>query len=207
MVEEKELRAIIQMLGATTRMADHLRITHDLDQKSEAGVCQYNSIVKRLKDTDTIPESMFAPLKEDAPFVDLGMCCEQLSAYLKGMVGEPAEGKKHDAPGNIGVVNIGGNLKELGDLIRQAMPAWIREQMEGANQQTLQKKEEEADMNDLESRIAELGAQMQALAERMSREEMSSDEIRKLADQMRELGQQQSELAKKHAAIRAPKDK
>ena len=62
------------------------------------------------------------------------------------------------------------------------------------------------DQASLEERIAELGAQMQALAERMSREELSGDEIRKLADQMRELGQQQSELARKHAAIRAPKD-
>ena len=207
MLEEKELRTIVQMLDATTKTADHLRMTHsDVDQRSPAGVRHYNSIVKRLEDTDTIPKDLFSPLEEDASFVDLGMCCEQVAAYLRGMIEEPAEGKKAVTPQIMGPVSIKvgdlGNLKDLGQLIRQAMPSWIREHMEKEEQE---EEESKADMNDLESRIAELGAQMQALAERMSREELSGDEIRKLADQMRELGQQQSELAKKHAAIRAHK--
>ena len=214
MVEEKELKTIIRMLEATTRTAEHLRMTGGEDRQSAAGVRQYNAVVKRLKDTDTIPEDMFAPLEEDASFIDLGMCCGQLGAYLGGMVEEPAREKKAEAPRIQGPVSIKigdlRNLKDLGELMRQAMPSWLREQMEKHESKEGEEKakkegEPEGSMNALESRIAELGAQMRVLAERMHREELSSDEIRELADQMRQLGQQQSELAKQHAAIRAHK--
>jgi len=209
MVEEKELRTVIRMLEATTKTAEHLRMTggEEWDRRSAAGVRQYNAVVKRLKDTDTIPEDMFVPLEEDASFVDLGMCCEQLAAYLGGMIEEPVEEKKA-APQIMGPVSIKvgdlGDLKDLGELIRKAMPSWLREQME--EKKPKEEEKPKADMNDLESRMAELGAQMQVLAERMHREELSSDEIRELADQMRELGHKQSELARQHAAIRAPRD-
>lgn len=209
MLDEKELKTIIQMLGATAKAAEHLRLTGGTEQRSAAGVRQYNAVVKRLRDTGTVPEDLFAPLEEDASFIDLVMCSAQLAAYLGGLAEEPAAEKRSDTPKIRGPVsiNIGdlGNLKDLGEMIRQAMPSWIREQMEveKPKEEEEEKKEPEADMNDLESRIAELGAQMQVLAERMHREELSTDEIRKLAEQMRELGQQQSELAKQHAAIRA----
>ena len=210
MIEEKELKGIVKMLNATTKMAEHLRMTHDLDKKSAAGVRQYNGIVKRLNGTDTVPADMFTPLEEDASFVDLGMCCEQLAAYLGSMVEEPAAEKKFEKQINAPHINISGgmpDLDKLGELIRQAMPSWLREQMEEekpeAEEEEKKGKDPDTNMNDVESRIAELGAQMQVLAERMHREELSGDEIRKLADQMRELGQQQSELARKHAAIRA----
>ena len=213
MIEEKELKGIIKMLNATTKMAEHLRMTHDLDKKSAAGVRQYNGIMKRLNGTDTVPADMFTPLEEDASFVDLGMCCEQLAAYLGSMVEEPAAEKKFEKQINAPHINISGgmpDLDKLGELIRQAMPSWLREQMEEekpeAEEEEKKGKDPDTNMNDVESRIAELGAQMQVLAERMHREEMSSDEIRKLADQMRELGQQQSELARKHAAVRAVKE-
>ena len=194
------------MLQATSEKAEHLRLTGGPAQASGAAVRQYNALVERLK--DILPGALFSPLEEDASFVDLGMCCEQLAAYLEGIAEaeKPTAGKKVGMPEIHGpIISIGktGDIKDLGEMIRQAMPSWLREQMEKKGPE---QEKPEADMNDLESRIAELGAQMQVLAERMHREELSSNEIRELADQMRELGQQQSELAKQHAAIRAHKD-
>ncbi len=209
-IQMMEMQGIIGMLKKTADSAEHLMMIGGQVKGSAAGVRQYNAVLKRLKNFVLADPDLFTPLDEDASFADLGIACEQLAAYLEGMTeaAEPGKAKKA-APQIMGPVSIKvgdvGDLGDLGEIIRQAMPSWLKGQMD-VKISKAEKKEPKAEMNDLESRIAELGAQMQALAERMSREELSGDEIRKLADQMRELGQQQSELAKKHAAIRAPKD-
>ncbi len=211
-IQMMEMQGIIGMLKKTADSAEHLMMIGGQVKGSAAGVRQYNAVLKRLKNFVLADPELFTPLDEDASFADLGIACEQLAAYLEGMTeaAEPGKAKKA-APQIMGPVSIKvgdvGDLGDLGEIIRQAMPSWLKGKMDvkvGVSEAV--KKEPKAEMNDLESRIAELGAQMQALAERMSREELSGDEIRKLADQMRELGQQQSELARKHAAIRAPKD-
>ncbi len=211
-IQMMEMQGIIGMLKKTADSAEHLMMVGGPTKGSAAGVRQYNAVLKRISNFAFADPELFIPLEEDASFADLGIACEQLAAYLEGMTeaAEPGKAKKA-APQIMGPVSIKigdvGELGDLGEIIRHAIPSWLKGHMHvEATVSELEKKEPEAEMNDLESRIAELGAQMQALAERMSREELSGDEIRKLADQMRELGQQQSELAKKHAAIRAPKD-
>ena len=211
MLEGKEIKGIIQMLNATAEMAEHASMTGSMAEGQKAGIRQYNNVLKHLQETDTVSEGLFVSVEEDASFDELGVCCSQLAAYLDGMTAEPKI--RHGRSGNVNApyINMAGclpDMQKMGDMIRNAMPSWIREQMEKEEpeEEEQEDKEPEADMNDLESRIAELGAQMQVLAERMHREELSSDEIRKLADQMRELGQQQSELARQHAVIRTHKD-
>lgn len=187
------------MLKATAKSAEHLRMTGGDVQGSKAGVRQYNAVINRIG--KYVSEVLFEPLDENASFVDLSIACEQLSAYLEGIIEEAIPTRREDTPKiNAPYINITGGIPDmgkLGEMIRQAMPSWIREQMEK------EEKDEKTNLNDLESRMAELGAQMQVLAEKMHREELSSDEIRKLAEQMRQLGQQQSELAKQHAVVRA----
>jgi len=200
------------MLKATHEMAQNAKMmaSRDEELKAGAGVRQYNAVVERLQETDTIPKGIFTPLEEDDTLEALGVCCTQLESYLKGLMEDPAERKSTEEHRK--VINVVGgmpNMENVGELIRQAMPEWLREQMDKGKSEAVKEEESEnpeANMNDLESKMAELGAQMQVLAERMHREELSGDEIRKLADQMRELGEQQSKLAKQHAAIRAPGD-
>jgi len=209
-VQMMEMQGIIGMLKKTADRAEDLRITGGSEKGSVAGVRQYNAVLKRISNSAFADPELFTALDEDANFADLSISCEQLAAYLEGVTeaAEPGKAKKA-APQIMGPVSIKigdiGELGDLGEIIRQSIPSWLKGQMD-VKVSKAEKKEPEAEMNDLESRIAELGAQMQALAERMSREELSGDEIRKLADQMRELGQQQSELAKKHAAIHAHND-
>ena len=148
-IQTLELKGMIRMLQATAGRADHLRLTGGPVQGSGAAVRQYNAVVERLK--DIIPGALFSPLEEDASFADLGMCCEQLAAYLEGIAEseKPAEGKKA-APQVMGPVSIKvgdlGDLKDLGELIRQAMPSWFREQVEKKEQEGEEKPE--ADTND-----------------------------------------------------------
>jgi len=208
-VQMMEVQGIIGMLKKTAERTEHLRITGGPEEGSVAGVRQYNAVLKRISNSAFADPELFTALDEDATFADLGICCEQLAAYLEGVTeaAEPGKAKKA-APQIMGPVSINiadvGDLSDLGEIVRKAIPSMLKGHMDV--KVSPEKKEPEAEMNDMESRIADLGAQMQALAERMSREEMSSDKIRKLADQMRELGQQQSELAKKHAAIHAHND-
>jgi len=120
-----ELKGIIHMLKATASMAEDIIVLKSADQKSVAGVRPYNAIVKRLG--DVIPGDLFISLEEDASLMDLGMCCRQLAAYLEGISEELAPNKSGD---NV-IVNVGGDLKELGEVIRQAMPSWLKEQVGG----------------------------------------------------------------------------
>ena len=47
---------------------------------------------------------------------------------------------------------------------------------------------------------------MQVLAEKLRREELSPDEVKRLADEMRKIGLKQAELARKRAELRAKTD-
>jgi len=197
------------MLRANVELAERATMTGSLDKGQKPAIRQYNSILNRLQGTGTIPEGLFVPLEEDASFDDVGVCCTQLAAYLAGTVEEPVAEKGTGMPPGPISINIGdvgeGATVDLGELIREAMPSWIKEKIKHKEPEHEEEEKPEPDMNDLESKMAELGAQMQVLAERMHREELSPEEIRKLADQMRQLGQQQSELARQSATARIRK--
>lgn len=205
MAEEKkgiqilELKAIIGMMKATAEVATELRMTGGDDRPPRAGIRQYNAVLERIK--NYLPDFLI-PLEEDATLIDLAMSCQQLIGLLDGMMEGAGMGESDKRQTGTPIINIGdgADMKNMGDLIRRAMPAWIREQMD----KEYQKEQEgaispESDIVDLKSRMVELGDQMQALAQRMQEEELSSDEIHDLADQMRELGQQQSDITRQRA--------
>ena len=125
-IQMMELRGITHMLKATASMAEDMMVWKSADQECTAGVRQYNAVVKRLG--DFIPGNLFIPLGEDASLIDLGMCCRQMASYLEGMVEELTPDKSRV---NVILPNAKGDLKELGEVIRQAMPAWFKEQTGG----------------------------------------------------------------------------
>jgi len=203
MIEDKELAGMIKMLGETSSMILEAKMTGVEFTGQKTMVRQYNNFLNGFQKANILPEGIFTSLENDVTVDELWMCYGQLAAYLKGMM-EKSEDEKAE-PSHHNVINVGKgtDVKELGELIRQAMPPWLRKLMEEGTTQEKESDDSGIDMNDPESRIAELGAQMQVLAERMHRSELSSDEIRKMADQMRQLGQQQAELARKHSTMRA----
>ncbi|HIE26094.1 TPA: hypothetical protein EYP66_02280 [Candidatus Poribacteria bacterium] len=179
MADEKEIRRMIRLLESTAKIAQDASMTGMLEEGNKASVRQYNAILDRLRETEEIPDVLFPPLEEDAPFDEVGVACKQLAAYLKEE--EEPEKSRRSTGGTYHspIINIGGDLKDLGQLIRDALH-----------------------LNDLESQMSELGAQLQVMAERLRRESLSPDEIQRLADGMRELGEKHAELAKKQAALR-----
>ena len=96
MVDERELKAIVQMLSTTAKMAEQIRMTSGLEdqQSSSSAAQQYNAVVKRLENTDTIPRDMFLQLEEGASLQDVGISSGQLAAYLTGLIEQPDEDRK-----------------------------------------------------------------------------------------------------------------
>ena len=209
MTQEKEIKRMIRLLESTAKIAEHASLTGALDQGQKASLRQYNAILERLKETEEIPGVLFPPLEEDASFDEIGVACKQLAAYLQEEE-EPAKDRRPQGGDFHGpIIKIGGNLKDLGEIIRDALPEWMRSGRwdvftpeEEPKESEPAEESETQNLNDLESQMSELGAQLQVMAERLRRESLSPDEIQRLADGMRELGEKHAELAKKQAALR-----
>ncbi len=207
MAQEKEIKRMVRLLESTAKIAENASLTGILEQGQKASVRQYNAILERLEEEEEIPGVLFPPLEEDASFDEVGVACKQLAAYLKEEE-EPAKTLPRERVSN--VVKIGGDLKDLGELIRDSLPEWMKKEHEDEPEEEPKESEpaEESEaqnpsLNDLESQMSELGAQLQVMAERLRRESLSPDEIQRLADGMRELGEKHAELAKKQAALRS----
>jgi len=213
MMEQKEIKRIIRLLKSTAKIAENASFTGMLSRGYKVCVRQYNSIVEKLQESGEISEGLFPLLEEDAPFDEkagsfdeVGVVCTQLAEYLKEEDESAKSGRKREG-GATNVIEIGGELKGLGEVIRVMLPEWKKEELEKKKpeeSESAEKSEVEIlSLNDLESRISELGSQLQVMAERLRRESLSPDEIQQLADSMRELGDKHAELARQHASLRA----
>jgi hypothetical protein len=210
MAQEKEIKRMIRLLESTAKIAQDASLTGMLRQGQKASVRQYNAILKRLMGTEEIPAELFPPLEEDASFDEVGVACKQLVAYLQEEE-EPAKARSREQfrVGDMPIINIGGDLKDLGELFRNALPEWMKKGRVDIFTPGKEPKEskpteesEAQNLNDLESQMSELGAQLQVMAERLRRESLSPDEIQRLADGMRELGEKYAKLAQRQAALR-----
>jgi hypothetical protein len=210
MAQEKEIKRIIRLLESTTKMAEHASLTGTLKEGQKVSVRQYNAILELLKNIEEIPSELFPVLEENASFDEVGVACKQLAAYLQEEE-EPAKSRPRERPflEDSPIINIGGDLKDLGQLIREALPEWVQKGRWDIFTPEKEPKESEParesepqNLNDLESQMSELGAQLQVMAERLRRESLSPDEIQRLADRMRELGEQHADLAKRQAVLR-----
>ena len=213
MTQEKEIKRMIRLLESTAKIAQDASMTGMLEEGVKASVRQYNAILERLKETEEIPDALFPPLEGDASFDvsfdEVGVACKQLVAYLQEEE-EPAKARRPKGGDfHSPIINIGGDLKDLGELIRDALPEWMKKGRwdvftpeEEPKESEPAEESETQNLNDLESQMSELGAQLQVMAERLRRESLSPDEIQRLADGMRELGEKHAELAKKQAALR-----
>ncbi|HID55114.1 TPA: hypothetical protein EYP37_01190 [Candidatus Poribacteria bacterium] len=216
MNDEREIRGIIRMLDSLAKTAEEASLTGALSEGRDMAIKQYNAILKRLSEMGEIPEGLFSELDEGISFDDVGIACKQLISYLEGTM-ETRERKEGEekvvAEGdNIGdnVLIIGGDIfRELGEWLRSGLLKDVKEALSDVFKMKVEETEEEGreekdlTLDELESRIAELGGQMQVLAEKLRREELSPDEVRRLADEMRKIGFKQAELARKRAELRA----
>ncbi len=207
--EEKEVKRIFRLLRTTARLAEHASLTGALSGGEKRCIRQYNSVLNRLVGAGVVPDGLFDSLEEDAKFGEVAVACSLLAAYLKDEFDDESDEPSMEETLNqarnrlnrvrnrlrnrVGAsVDEGVDLKELGELIRQALPDFLKKE--------LQKKglDGEVEVFDVPS-IAELSKQVQALAEQLRRNDISPEEIQRLADEMRKLAEQQALLARQRS--------
>ena len=99
---------------------------------------------------------------------------------------------------NVGSLKELDELKNIGQIIREHMPEWLRGKVPGS----AEAEAEPGSMSEVESRLAEVGAKLQAVAEQLRRGDLSDEQRAELAEQLSQLGQEQARLARQHAMLR-----
>jgi len=217
--DQRRMAALLEQIAETARGAS---LTGVLNGAAGAARAQYNRIRDLVAKEDPAADALFAALGEEGSLDDVGFSAGQLAKWLREDVAEePREkpGKKlFDAVSiNVGDMNLG-DLSNLGEMIRANLPAWLRGEQgvccpeEAAPQEeptvdpakAVEEVKTQADLtlNDLESRLAELGEQLTALGLRMGRENLAPTEMQEIAQTMRKLGEEQARLAREHAHAR-----
>src|SRR5690242_2797558 len=123
-----ELRRVVRMLERTVKMAEGASLTGAMSGGREFAVRSYNATVEHLTNTGEVPPGLFAPLPEDANLDAVGIASAQLAEYLGAGLPEQADSKGKGGPiiGGDGVVISLGGLGEIGELVRDHLPEWLR---------------------------------------------------------------------------------
>lgn len=144
---EQEIRKLVNVLRRTARMAAQAMWGCSGSEQSQThaaqyGAQQYNRIFYRLKELDPSVSTIFGPLDEHAPLEVVGMACRQLAAYYEDELEEAAakEGRHYRrrdwgsfyetayeaGPFKILFGRSFKDLEDLGKMIRECMPPWMR---------------------------------------------------------------------------------
>lgn len=145
MEKEQEIRKLVSVLKRTGRLAAQASwgwtiSSEAQDQTAQYCAEQYNRILARLKELDPTVGTIFSPLPATTRLEVVAIACRQLAAYYEEEIAraEEKEGRRHREWGSFyeTVYEAGPfkiffgrgfkDLEELGRLIRECMPWWLR---------------------------------------------------------------------------------
>ena len=164
---QKEIRRILRLLETTARIVETSVISSDhLFDGEERCARQFNNALNLLTDLEAVPDGLFEPLKTDATFGDICFACHQVSAYVK-------EGCIDDFDLDHMKKTIGDELKEVPEMVRQAMPSFLKDMWSGQTQEenvdtaeTVEvTSDEDEEVTSVEQRIDKLEGQMETVVE------------------------------------------
>ena len=194
-------------------------LTGHLSDGAPSAIRRYNAVLQHLERLGAVTPGFFGPLAETAGYDELGVESKLLAGYIKEEESD-AESLPHGPQGNL-IIGLGGlrelsELKDLGKMIREQLPAWVRGREAGAQETSQNAREgdpapsetsvrwntEATGLSDVESRLAEVGAKLQTAAEQLRRGDLPDEDRALLAEQLSRLGQEQANLARRHALLR-----
>ena len=167
MHRQKEIRRILRLLETTARIVETSAITDHFSEGEERCARQFNNALNLLTDLDAVPDSLFEPLDiDDTSFGDICFACHQVSAYIK-------EGCVDDFDFDHMKKTIGDELKDVGEVVRQSMPSFLKDIWSGQTEEdnvdaaeTVEvTSDEDEDATPVEQRIAKLEGQMETVVE------------------------------------------
>ena len=162
----KEIRQILRLLETTARIIETSAITDQFSDGEERCARQFNNALNLLADLGAVPDGLFEPLETDAAFGDICFACHQVSAYVK-------ESCADDFDFSQITKTIGDELKDVGEVVRQSMPSFLKDVWSGQpredNVDTAESVEvtsdEDEDVTSVEQRIVKLEGQMETVVE------------------------------------------
>ena len=167
---QKEIRRILRLLETTARIIETSTITDQFTGGEERCARQFNNALNRLIELGAVPTDLFEPLETDAAFGDVCFACHQVAAYLR-------EGCADDFDFSHMKKTIGDELKDVGEVVRQSMPDFLKdfwgERAQGNSDvdaaETVEVTSDEDDniesATSVEQRIARLEGQMETIVE------------------------------------------
>lgn len=165
MRKQKEVRRILRLLETTARIVETSAIVDNFSEGEERCARQFNNALNLLTELEAVPDGLFEPLEMDASFGDICFACHQVSAYVK-------EGCIDDFDFDHMKKTIGDELKEVPEMVRQAMPSFLKDmwggQAEEDNVNTAETVEVTSDEDEevtVEQRIGRLEGQMETVVE------------------------------------------
>ena len=168
---QKEIRRILRLLETTARIVETSAITDHFSDGEERCARQFNNALNLLADLEAIPDGLFELLETDASFGDICFACHQVSAYVR-------EGCVDDFDSALAQMKktIGGELKDVSEVVRLSMPTFLKDIWKGQEQDqdvdtvetvevTSDEDEDEEATTPVEERIARLEGQMETVVE------------------------------------------
>ena len=163
---QKEIRRILRLLETTARIVETSAITDHFSEGEERCARQFNNALNLLADLDAVPDGLFEPLETHASFGDICFACHQVSAYVR-------EGCVDDFDFDHMKKTIGDELKEVPEMVRQAMPSFLKDMWSGQTEEedveTVETVEVTSDEDfeevTVEQRIGRLEGQMETVVE------------------------------------------
>ena len=165
MGRQKEVRRILRLLETTARIVETSAIVDNFSEGEERCARQFNNALNLLTELEAVPDGLFEPLETDASFGDICFACHQVSAYVK-------EGCIDDFDFDHMKKTIGDELKEVPEMVRQAMSSFLKDMWGGQAQEdnvntaeTVEVTSDEDEEVTVEQRIGRLEGQMETVVE------------------------------------------
>ena len=163
---QKEIRQVLRLLETTARLIETSAITDQFSDGEERCARQFNNALNLLTDLGAVPDGLFEPLETDAAFGDICFACHQVSAYVKESCADDFDFSQIKK-------TIGDELKDVGEVVRQSMPSFLKDVWTGQSQEdnvdtaeTVEvTSDEDEDVTSVEQRIAKLEGQMETVVE------------------------------------------
>lgn len=168
---QREIRRILRLLETTARIVETSAITDHFSDGAERCARQFNNALNLLAELGAVPDGLFEPLETEASFGDICFACHQVSAYVR-------EGCVDDFDSALTQMKktIGGELKDVSEVVRQSMPPFLKDIWKGQEQDTdtdtvetvevTSDEDEDAEATtSVEQRIGRLEGQMETVVE------------------------------------------
>ncbi|MDA1192503.1 MAG: hypothetical protein O3A46_12575 [Candidatus Poribacteria bacterium] len=169
-------RGLYHLLKSAAEAAGHASLTGHLKSGAHVLAKVYDEAVGALTRGGVLPNALFGPMDMNASLGEIGMACSQLAAYIRD--GFDAEDDENgDDP-----ETAAAELKNLGSLVRQAMPDFV-------------KRELHHDESKSTARTRELIRRLSELLNAANHPELLGDKAPRLAEEMQKIaGEIQSVL-------------